>query len=265
MRATRRADPVEPPLPGPEVPIDQAIAILEPLVEQGRPEAMRALGQALYRCRIADRGSDEEVRQRQIDRLLGMERGLRNGERFANAAEAAQSMIDSAIRVRDECRAIEAERSARWIDWVERAAARGDTVAMIEYVQMAFHDGDGGEQGASEGDEEFERRRRLAGDYLEQALEAGDCRVLMELERQYANGVAVTVVEPDAAIAYAYMVARWLWEGETDPARPSDDQSGWTAYKQAQANGLAATQIESATQRGTALYRQYCRGRPALR
>ena len=258
-RAARPGDPAAVPLPGPDVPLDQTIATLEPLAAQGRVDAMRALGGALYRCRIADRGSDEEVRQRQIDRLLSIERDLRNGERFVNATEAAQSMIDTALRVRDECSTVDAARSARWIGWIERAAASGDTGAMLEYVGLAFRDGEGGRPLSI--DDEFERRRQLASTYLRQALEAGDCRALMELERQYAGEAGVPLVEPDAAVAYAYLYARWLWEGEAEPGRPPDDDTGWAAYKQQHAKELDSAQVASATQRGTALYGQYCRGR----
>lgn len=248
------------PLPGPDVPLDAAIAVLRPLAAQGRTDAMRELGARLLACRTAQRGSDEDIRRYEIERMLRLESQLLHGERFVNETDAAASTIEQAIRIRDQCARIDELESAHWLDWIRRAADAGDTSAMLSYAQLALADAD--VQAPLPVDEdEAERRRDRAEDYLQRALQNGNCNALLDLERHYAQGLQGEV--PDAASAYAYTYARWRWEGESDPRRSAEADGGWSDYLAAQSQGLDAAQLDAARRQGEGIYARYCKGHPA--
>jgi hypothetical protein len=258
--ATAPGAPQGAPLPGPDAPLDAAIVALRPLAEQGRTDAMRELGSRLLACRTAHRGSDEDIRRYEIERMLRLESQLLHGERFVNETDATASTIEQAIRIRDQCSHIDELESAHWLDWIQRAADAGDTWAMLSYAQTALADAD--VQAPLPVDEdEAERRRDRAEDYLQRALQNGNCNALLDLESHYAQGLQGEV--PDAASAYAYAYARWRWEGENDPGRTAQADTGWSDYLATQAQGLDAVQLEAARRQGDGIYTRYCKGHPA--
>lgn len=248
------------PLPGPDVALDEAIAALRPLAARGRTDAMRELGNRLLACRTAQRGSDEDIRRYEIERMLRLESQLLHGERFVNGTEATAATIEQAIRIRDQCAHIDDVESAHWLDWVQRAAEAGDTHAMLNYAQTALADIDV-QSPLPVDEDEAERRRERAEDYLQRALQNGNCNALLDLEYHYAQGLLGEV--PDAASAYAYTYARWRWEGENDPGRTADAGTAWTDYLATRAQGLDPAQLEAARRQGDGIYTRYCKGRPA--
>jgi hypothetical protein len=247
------------PLPGPDVPLDAAIAALRPLAAQGRTDAMRELGARLLACRIAHRGSDEDIRRNEIERMLRLESQLQNGERFVNEADATASMIEQAIRIRDQCSHVDDLESAHWLDWIRRAADAGDTDAMLSYAQKALADV-GVLSPLPVDEDEAERRRERAEAYRQRALQNGNCNALLDLEYHYARDLPGDV--PDAASAYAYAYARWRWEGENDQGRTADVDTAWSDYLARQAQGLDAAGLDAARRQGESVYARYCKGRP---
>ena len=256
--AGKSADPA--PLPPARTPNDIAIAQLKPLVEAGRTDAMRRLAAELRDCHFADRGSDEEIRQHAIDEILRREQRMHGGQKIANEIQWVEETTAGRIASRDGCMQVDADEAAHWLDWLDRAAAAGDTIAMIDYAAAALAGPRADPQSWS--DDAVAQLKKKAGDYLQQALESGNCNALMEMERAYDASLSHRIFEPDAAMVYAIATARWDWYLENNPDADPDSVQSWLDYLAKAQAKVAEERRAAAQEQGDALYARYCRGRP---
>lgn len=104
----------------------------------------------------------------------------------------------------------------RYLQWLQMAAAAGNTEAMVEYAHVvvphyAWLDGPDAArttQPLARADDII-RYRDQAVAYLEKALATGEPRALLEYARQYHEG---SLFPPDPVRAYAYVLA-WKYSG----------------------------------------------------
>ena len=242
-------------------PLDLAIAALKPLADSGDPDAMRMLADKLRDCHFAERGGDEEVRRRVIDRLLDGERRMNDGRPWTNELQAAASEIKTALTVRDQCVKVDAKLSSQWFGWLERSAQAGDVQARLDYASFATWDFPAGEKTAAQTDE-IQRRQRTGLDYLEQVLQSGNCAAaLTKLEHMYGAFVnGATFRNPDRVmLAYAYSQASWRMAVAEDPKLGLDP--GWSKNFEAISKALTQAQMQAAQAQGDGIYTQYCQGR----
>ncbi len=250
------------PLPSTTVPVDERIALLRPLAESGRADAMLALGRALLDCRLVAHASDEAIRDRQIDGLLKAQQMNPN----ALNDDVLKTMIDGTTRryiaLRDHCTNVDPAEISSWLEWIDRAAEAGDLMAAFDYVTLAV-----GAESSLEGEkptvslEEVARRKARGSELLRDLLDRGECDVLPTLVGAYAGAVASPLAvesEPDPAKAYAFMQALLLWRSEI---ASSEDGDWLQEYLLELAQKLDPAQIAASTMKGRAIYEQYCRGR----
>lgn len=149
--------------------------------------------------------SDSALRDRTVSVFRA--RNGREPDSDDDVAEVAAE-FDRAVSYRDECRAIDPSLLASRVEWLEKAARAGDRRARIEYANWGLQDLPGREDVLMNLDE-VQRRRALAGEFLQQALAQGDCRALPPLAQAYSGRVGTFdwLFRPDAARAYAYASA----------------------------------------------------------
>ena len=249
------------PLPSTTVPVDERIALLRPLAESGRADAMLALGRALLDCRVVGHGSDETIRNRQIDRLLKAQQSLPNSIND----EQLRWMVDVATRryvnMRNQCADVDPDEIPSWLDWIDRAAATGDLMAAFDYVTLAINTESLDGEVVTISPDEIARRKARGSEFLWNLLERGDCDVLPTIVGAYLDAAIAPVaidIEPDPAKAYAFMRALVLWRSEIPV---SDDDADWQQGLSELAQKLDPAQIAASTMKGRAIYEQYCRGR----
>ncbi len=137
------------------------------------------------------------------------------------------------------------------LEWLRRAAEAGHAGAMVSYAMYAAQGA--GPVTASDGPtlaRDLIAGSRLASDYLDRAVRAGDARALQVRADAYANG---TLKPRDDIAAYADMHALARTElGRAWPPRLVE------LYLQALAAPLDAAQLAQARERGDAVWRECC-------
>ncbi len=207
---------------------------------------------------MANRGTDDVIRQHVIDNTLQREQAQLNGRPYTNELESITGEIAVRIAQRDQCAKIDFDRATHWFDWIARAAQSGDTNAMVDYASHAFEDFYDHDQLLNNFDE-VTRRRAIAATYLQQALEQHNCNALIRFEWAYAGERGMgALFAPDPSAAYAYELAGHLWQSAYSPAYAKNAEGVDVLADRAKM--LNADQILAAQTRGTAIFERYCRG-----
>jgi len=209
-------DPARPEaidLPDAGLAVQDAVSALRPLAESGRADAMSRMALHLLNCSHWASASEERFREVEVSRFRGA-----SGHEPGTEADITTiaTAVEKDVAYQRACADIDPALMHDRLDWLEKAALAGDPRARIEYVNWGLQDMPGREDILLDFDE-VQRRRALAGDFLLQALSAGDCRALAPLAQAY-SGLAGTfdwIVAKNAVKAYAYGMAAI---GKGDPA-----------------------------------------------
>ena len=253
-KATRDATPTHlrraADLPDGDVPLSAAIGTLLPLANSGRADAMRELAQRLMTCLAPDDHDDAALRRIQLRRFYWY-----HGHEPATDAEVAQvaSAIDAASRRRADCAGVDPTLVSQRVEWLQKAAQAGDPEALLDYAAEALQRM--GRDDILKDPEGVERRRKLAGNFLNEALARGDCDALWKLAQAYSGetGRMDWIYPPDLNQAYAYAVANLQWV---------ERHGGSTDFSEAQVDRIGA-QLSSAqrvalSRQGEQLFQSRC-------
>lgn len=181
--ASRRDLQDKPSIVDDATPTADAVKILLPLAQAGRADAMRELAYRLNLCRDYLDGDEESVRRSALRRFYD-----RNGHEpitDSELSDIAQS-INYRTAMLDQCRGVGPAVMATRIDWMERAAKAGDVSALLGYGGNALNDMRDFDDAVTKLDE-VARRRQLARDFLQAALNRGACSALVMLSAAYSG------------------------------------------------------------------------------
>lgn len=214
-------------LPAGDVPLRAAVATLLPLANAGRADAMRDLALRLIACSGQKDEDDAALRKDRLRRFY-----WDHGHEPSTDAEIAQvaSLINADSRKRDDCAGVDAGLISQRAEWLEKAARAGDSEALLDYSGWALTGM--GREDILKDPAEVERRRTLAGNFLNEALARGDCDALWRLAQAYSGetGRMDWLYPPDLNQAYAYAVANLQWVerqgGSTEVAQARVDRFG---------------------------------------
>ena len=238
-------------LPAEGTPPREAIAALLPLVEEGRADATHALAMELVQCQRA-RGlrSDEAIRNGLLRRFR-----WRNGRDPSSDAEldSIASDIERMAAARERCAGIDDDLFNSRLDLLEKAAAAGNTDAMLDYADWGLQDMDGYNAILRNFDEVARRRTQAAG-VLNRAHALGDCRALGVLAEAYAGerGRRNWIVSADPYLASVYSEAGLL--------APGADATASAAYADRRGAALDAAQRAAARAQALRLVQRHCAG-----
>ena len=207
---------------------------------------MRELSLRLIFCARVATGSDEIIRLAAVKRFYAA-RGREPASDEEIAAVASE--VDASIIHRDQCAGIPAELAAQRVGWLEKAARAGDTQARIDYARFGLQDMD--RDDILMQPDEVQRRREVAGEQLQHALESGDCDALNVLSDAYSGhrGRVDWIYQANPTLAAAYASAARMYD------------SAYASAEEAAVSALDTAQRAAAERQGAALYTRYCRGR----
>ena len=237
-------------LPGADVPTHEAIATLLPLANEGRADAMRVLALRLMPCSGKHDQDDAALRSDALRRFY-----WDHGHEPATDAEiaAVAATVNNGAQRRDDCKNIDPALIEQRVDWLEKAGRGGNRYALLDYAGWALSGM--GREDILRDPAEVERRRELAGDFLQRALAGGSCDALDELARAYSGdrGRYDWIYPSNTTVAYAYAQAQVRWLAV----------SGEDATKAQALVDHLATQLTSAAQRaaarqGEAIFQNHC-------
>lgn len=215
-KPTAAHEPVRPEavdLPDAGLAVQDAVSALRPLAESGHPDAMSRMALRLLTCSHWASASEERFREVEVSRFRGA--SGREPETDADISKIATA-VEKDVAYQRACADIDPALMHDRLGWLEKAALAGDPRARIEYVNWGLQDMPDREDILLNFDE-VQRRRALAGDFLLQALSAGDCRALASLAQGYSGlvGTFDWIFAKNAVKAYAYGMAAI---GKGDPA-----------------------------------------------
>lgn len=240
-----------PPLTSPDEPAAVAIRTLLPLAEAGRADAMRELSQRLVNCRTFVGVDEAAMRQRML--RYHFDRHGRMPASEAEIGEVAEG-VERGLQSISRCRDIDPALMDARVGWLERAAGAGDITAMVEYAEYGLNDLRGA-PGRWSDDllahfDEIARRRQLARDFLQTALDRGACDALLHLGAGHAGGVHprnwLFKADPFMTLVYA----------------EAADQIGLThdAVRSSRDRVPEPERQRAAVAQGAAIANRYCRG-----
>jgi len=249
-------------LPSILAPVDERVALLEPMAQAGRTDAMLALGHALLDCRLVGTMDDDAIRDHYIDLLLEQQQGMPDVINDDRLKTMAQGIVDRTIKLRNGCARLREIGDDAWLEWIERAAQAGDVQAIVDYVTLVVgaESFDGAALAASPG--EITERRSHGSAYLQSALQRGDCMVLPLIAQAYSlgpSGELAVDFPADPVKSYAFLVAAQLW---MEHMAPQSIDADWQASAGEAAAALAPMERADAQTQGESIYARYCRGRP---
>ena len=158
---------------------NEVVAEVRADAEAGRPEAMRILAEALWRCKTVPRRSDAEIEDAAAMLSLNIEHMKEKGivkdvEGGADPVEAAARIAADEKTFRDSCAKIPEQVLEGWKKWMESAAAQGDVRAKEGLVKGLLAD----MRSPELLDEQKEALREQAIGLLEDQIAAGNCQSL---------------------------------------------------------------------------------------
>ena len=156
---------------------DQVVEEVKPDAEAGRPEAMRILAEALWRCKTIPRRSDKEIEDTAAMLSLNIEHAKAKG--IAKDVEGGADPVQAAARIaadektfRDSCAKIPEQDLKEWRKWMESSAAQGDVRAKEGLVKGLLAD----MRNPDLLDEQKEALREQAVGLLEDQIASGNCQ-----------------------------------------------------------------------------------------
>lgn len=241
------------PLPGSNVPLDEAVLLLRESAQFGDLGAQIELSRRLRICTKSALRSSSESDQRDLNSIEQDKTDERLDESSrSDRAANIQRRIDDRAHERQACDKVPLDIRATWIDWVDRAALSGDTEAMLEYAKLSTTDYDSVTAIVKDVDAAIEHRDKARA-YLQEALQLGDQRALADLAYGYfeTTGNTPSVFAPDAIQSYAYAYAGTL----AGVSRPGDLE--WVMSTSAES--LDASQLAEAQAEGRLIYERCCK------
>jgi|GEM_PF-1944645 len=248
-------------LPSILAPIDERVALLEPMARAGRTDAMLALGRALLDCRLVDTLDDDAIRDHFIDLLLEHQQGMPDVIDDDRLETMTHDIVDRTIKLRDGCARLGEIGDDAWLEWIGRAAQAGDVWAIIDYVTLAVGAESIDGSALETSSEEIAERRARGDVYLQSALGRGDCMVLSLLAQAYVDGPTgplATDFPADTGSAYAFLTAAHL---RARQVAPQDDDADQQSTLEQVATALTPIERAQAQANGEAIYAR-CRAHP---
>ena len=181
--ASRRDLHNKPSIVDDATPTAEAVKTLLPLAEAGRADAMREMAYRLNLCRDYINGDEASLRRIALRQFYD-----RNGHEPKNDVELSviAAVINAKTAMLDHCRDLDPTLMSTRIDWMERAAKAGDVSALLGYGGNALNDMRDFDDAVFNLDE-VARRRQLARDFLQSALNRGACSALVMFSLAYSG------------------------------------------------------------------------------
>jgi hypothetical protein len=171
-------------------------ARLQAEAEAGSIEAMKSLYKGLHPCR------HQPTSQVEIDEIIAMDEG--EGEIDPRRVQASRAFME---RVASRCRSLGPDIEAQQYKWLRAAAGLGDRDARLDYVRLGSPSGPI-RPGYAERRLEY---RRLAEEYLQQEIAAGNAEALLVASDSYGSA---RLRRPNPMEQYAYLYAYSLADAD---------------------------------------------------
>ena len=178
---------------------------LERRALEGDALAARRLGLTLANCNHYTDVPDDKLEDMVVDQAA---RGFtaKIGDHEAQPEEILNLYKLSLRQKRRDCKGVsgldETDAWKKAFQWIERAAALGDTDAQAMYGALAFADFTNDRTALVDADR-MRDRKQLATDYLQRSLAKGDALALIQMAGRYQDGVLFPA-DPEKAYAYAW-------------------------------------------------------------
>lgn len=217
------------PPPGPAIDV---IRRLRPLAEQGDARAALQIFQKLEQC--------EGV----------LKSNLRDGSLADGDEDAAgQARILKDIEgVLKDCQGLSDQDFSQMGQWLDRAAAGGDLLAMLRYGNAGYRYIVGSPTQMLRHPEKIVEYRQKAMSYLHTAAAQGEPTAMDSLANSYSNGI---ITNKDLVRAYAYAVA-------ADLVLPAGPRGPSNPYIQSLAKGLSTEEISKGDRMAKQIYDECC-------
>lgn len=208
----------------------------------GSPAAMRDLSQALKLCAILRASDDEAIVAKELQLAEGYKRFLKDtGGKYNPEAleEEVARKTEKQLQIKSVCSSISKDDASSWLDWLESAAAAGDSNAKLEFgsavlartadVNSMFEDL-----------AETARQKQRAFEFLREVADSGNCTVSNQME----------ILAPTPSMAYAYSLVSFehnkTQEGVTNAQIAAENIAFMQRQVDMKAVGLTTTEKAAA-------------------